>query len=185
MTVLSGAVRLRYFAGCGDSGNLVRYTVPLTRTPCNFGGFRPWFVCPGVVGEVPCDRRAAKLYLKGRYFLYRHCHDLVYASQRESFRTAPIDRAHRIRRRLGASANTTQPFPPTATVKSVDPDTIMDRASRGSPSTVEPAYRFYRYEQRCIYLRSECWPVPTVLSPLAAALHPPAALGLPISAGLR
>ena len=76
------------------------------------GGFSPWFVCPGEVDGVPCDRRAAKLYLKGRYCFCRRCHDLAYSSQREAFSTAPIDRAHGIRRRLGASADTTQPFPP-------------------------------------------------------------------------
>jgi hypothetical protein len=64
------------------------------------------------VDGFPYDRRAAKLYLKGRYFFCRRCYDLAYSSQREAFSTAPIDRAHGIRRRLGASADTTQPFPP-------------------------------------------------------------------------
>lgn len=46
-------------------------------TPCNFGGERPWFVCPG------CGRRAAILYEDGGRLLCRRCLDLAYRSQRE------------------------------------------------------------------------------------------------------
>jgi hypothetical protein len=51
----------------------------LERTPCNFGGYRYWFLCPG----KHCGRRVSRLYGLGRYFLCRHCHDLAYASQNE------------------------------------------------------------------------------------------------------
>ncbi len=60
----------------------VSYQVPVVWVPCNFGGQRPLFVCPGTrCGE----RRVAKLYLPpgGRYFLCRRCHDLSYRSRQE------------------------------------------------------------------------------------------------------
>jgi hypothetical protein len=56
----------------------VCFKAPISWTPCNYGGKRPWFKCPG------CGRRAAKLYLVSRYFLCRHCNNLAYSSQRES-----------------------------------------------------------------------------------------------------
>lgn len=74
----ASAVELSYFRGSEGRKEDVCYAVPLSWTPCNFGGSRPWFVCPGAVNGVSCGRRVAKLYLKGRYFLCRHCHDLAY-----------------------------------------------------------------------------------------------------------
>lgn len=55
-------------------------------TPTQFGGERPWFICPLVVREVPCGRRCTKLYLPpgARYFGCRRCHDLTYASSQEA-----------------------------------------------------------------------------------------------------
>jgi hypothetical protein len=38
------------------------------------------------VDGVACGRRVRKLYLSGRYFGCRHCHELTYASSRESDR---------------------------------------------------------------------------------------------------
>jgi len=63
---------------------------PLAWTACNFGGSRPWFVCPG------CDQRAAILYwdeedMPAGELLCRRCLDLGYRSQRED----EIDRAKR------------------------------------------------------------------------------------------
>jgi hypothetical protein len=81
--------------------------VPLSWTACNFGGERPWFVCPG----AGCGRRVAILYGPGRYFLCRHCYDLVYESQRENAIYRALRRAQAIRERLGGSANMTKPFP--------------------------------------------------------------------------
>ncbi len=39
------------------------YNVDLVTTPCNFGGFRCWFICPLVVNGQLCKRRVGKLYL--------------------------------------------------------------------------------------------------------------------------
>jgi len=81
--------------------------VLLSWTVRNFGGERPWFVCPG----AGCGRRVALLYGPGRYFLCRHCYDLRYESQREDKTHRALRRAQKIRERLGGSANMTEPFP--------------------------------------------------------------------------
>jgi len=85
----------------------VREPVSLGWTACNFGGERPWFVCPG----AGCGRRVAILYGPGRYFLCCHCYDLVYESQRENSTIRALRRAQEIREKLGGSANMTEPFP--------------------------------------------------------------------------
>src|SRR3712207_2542882 len=51
----------RHRTGPGGEWEDVRETVPLDRTACNFGGKRPWFLCPGVVGDERCGRRVAVL----------------------------------------------------------------------------------------------------------------------------
>ncbi|AZR42982.1 hypothetical protein MTMN5_03549 [Marinobacter salarius] len=53
--------------------------INLTRTPCNFGGYRPWFICPG----DQCGRRVAILY-GPHSMLCRHCWGIAYQSQRET-----------------------------------------------------------------------------------------------------
>ena len=91
---------------CGEWEE-VEEAVALEWTPCNFGGERPWFVCPGVA----CGRRVAILYVQGKYFLCRHCYDLRYESQREDKMDRALRRAQKIRKRLGGSANMSEPFP--------------------------------------------------------------------------
>src|SRR3712207_6748910 len=68
----------RYRNGPGGEWQDVREPVPLAWTACNFGGERPWFVCPG----AGCGRRVAVLYGPGRYFLCRHCYELDRKSTR-------------------------------------------------------------------------------------------------------
>lgn len=50
-------------------------TVALARTRCNYGGTRPWFICP-VRGE-----RVAVLFMRAGRFACRHCQRIAYASQ--------------------------------------------------------------------------------------------------------
>ncbi len=85
----------------------VREPVSLEWTPCNFGGERPWFLCPG----AGCGRRVAVLYAPGRYFLCRHCYDLSYQSQRDNVMYRALYKAQAIRERLRGSANMMEPFP--------------------------------------------------------------------------
>ncbi|MDP9478069.1 MAG: hypothetical protein M3R38_20705 [Actinomycetota bacterium] len=70
----------------------------LAWTPCNFGGERPWFVCPG----KGCDRHVAILYGPGR-LLCRQCRDLAYESQREDRIDRAKRRAEKARSRLPPS----------------------------------------------------------------------------------
>jgi hypothetical protein len=97
----------RHRSGSGGEWEEAREPVPLTWTACNFGGERPWFICPG----ARCGRRVAILYGPGRYFLCRHCYDLRYESQREDKTHRALRRAQKIREQLGGSANMTEQFP--------------------------------------------------------------------------
>ena len=89
----------------GPAGMVVR--IQLERTHPHFGGLRWWFRCPG----HDCGRRVALVYAAGREFICRRCLGLAYESQRENRRFRALRRAQKIRVRLGASANITQPFP--------------------------------------------------------------------------
>lgn len=85
-------VELRY-AVAGES---FHYAVQVAWTPCNFGGARPWFLCP----SLRCGRRVAILY-GGKHFLCRHCHNLAYPCQREELADRALRRANKIRVRAG------------------------------------------------------------------------------------
>lgn len=78
-------------------GKSYRYSVQLTRTPCNYGNFRHWWLCP------LCSKRVSVLYCAGSY-VCRHCLSVPYGSQLQQ----PIDRlfsrAGAIRSRLGWQA---------------------------------------------------------------------------------
>ena len=75
-------------------GESYSYSIRLSRTACNYGGYRYWFNCPS------CSKRAAVLYCIGTY-VCRHCTRANYGSQLEQ----PIDnlfrRLNAIRVRLG------------------------------------------------------------------------------------
>jgi hypothetical protein len=87
----------RYRSGGGD-WRPVEYPVRLARTPCTYGGARPWFLCPA----AGCGRRVALLYLGGSgIFACRHCYQLAYACQRETDDDRATRRADKIRERLG------------------------------------------------------------------------------------
>ena len=75
-----GVLTLDYLAG----GEPVTIPVPLLHTRPNYGGRRPWFLCPLAKAGVPCGRRVGKLYLRDRLFGCRHCHELTYRSAQEA-----------------------------------------------------------------------------------------------------
>ncbi|MBL1430685.1 MAG: hypothetical protein COA60_004100 [Robiginitomaculum sp.] len=76
----------------------------LTRTKCNYGGFRTWFKCPD------CKKKIAVLYWQN-YFKCRKCTKLHYASQYKSEWDRLCVKAKKIRRDLEGSENMSQPFP--------------------------------------------------------------------------
>ena len=59
------------------------YRVWLHAVSCRFGGRRFYFVCPLVRNNVPCSRKVSVMYLDGKWFGCRKCHNLAYGSQQE------------------------------------------------------------------------------------------------------
>ena len=95
----SGQLILTYRHRSGDKDwKDESYPVRLDWTHCNYGGKRPWFLCPA----RGCGRRVAVLY-GGRVFACRHCYQLAYPSQRENSGYRAARRADRIREKLGWS----------------------------------------------------------------------------------
>lgn len=66
----------------------LNYEIPLTKTPCRFGGFRYWFCCPATNNGDQCKKCVGVLYKTpfSDYFACRHCHQLTYASSKLSGR---------------------------------------------------------------------------------------------------
>jgi hypothetical protein len=78
----TGTLRLIYSIKAANAD--LDYSVRLVTTGCHLGGVRWWLTCPLIRNNVACGRRVRKLYLSGRYFGCRHCHDLTYRSRQES-----------------------------------------------------------------------------------------------------
>lgn len=91
-----GQIILTYQHQRGENGwENESYSVRLDWSECNFGGVRPWFLCPA----MNCNRRVAILY-GGSIFACRHCHRLAYESQREASYDRAARRVNKIRERL-------------------------------------------------------------------------------------
>ena len=82
----------------------MRYDVRIEWTACNYGGSRPWFLCPS------CWRRVAVLYLPGKIAACRTCYNICYSSQCENYSDRAWRRMAKIEARLGESGN--NDFPP-------------------------------------------------------------------------
>jgi hypothetical protein len=92
---------------CGsDERKSEEYPVYLDWTPCNYGGKRPWFLCPA----LGCSRRVAVLY-GGGIFACRRCHHLAFESQREQSHYRALRRTQAIRMKLGGSGSMAELFP--------------------------------------------------------------------------
>ena len=76
------------------------HRIALNWTAVNFGGERPWFLCP-VAG---CQRRAAILCLVHGQFMCRNCAGLAYQSQHKDPEFRKLQRANKIRQRLGGAS---------------------------------------------------------------------------------
>ncbi len=70
------------------------YSIQVSKTPCNYGNYRYWLLCP------KCSKRTSVLYCAGLY-VCRHCINACYGSQLQQ----PIDRIYSklnaIRARMG------------------------------------------------------------------------------------
>jgi hypothetical protein len=85
-------------------------TVPLVWASCNYGGRRVWFCCP----EPDCHRRVAVLHLGRRNrtrFGCRRCAGLRYGSEVGGPQRRLIQKAQKIRQKLGRSESLLEPFP--------------------------------------------------------------------------
>lgn len=71
------AVRL-FYTHTADGGEPIRrdYEVSIERTPCTYGGSRPWFRC------LNCGRRSRFLYLTASLFICRLCARLTHWTRR-------------------------------------------------------------------------------------------------------
>jgi hypothetical protein len=84
--VENDCLRLIYrYRDYGEEWQDVKERVYLDWTRCNYGGRRPWFLCP------LCGRRVGILAAAGKLFLCRHCYRLKYWSQLET----DLDRTNR------------------------------------------------------------------------------------------
>jgi hypothetical protein len=72
---------IRFIYARTEGGNDFDYKVPITTTPCRYGGVRYWFKCSLSRDGVYCGRRVGILYKVGDYFGCRHCYNLTYASR--------------------------------------------------------------------------------------------------------
>jgi hypothetical protein len=80
----------------GEQLEPIQLRVGLTFTLCNYGGQRPWFLCP----MPECGLRVAILHLVGLYFGCRDCHSIDYMSQRMNRPQRASHRIQQIRTRL-------------------------------------------------------------------------------------
>lgn len=71
-------------------GKAYNYEISLSRTPCHYGGYRHWFICPH------CGKRVGVLYCAGLY-VCRHCIGANYQTQLEQ----PLERVRRKKYKVG------------------------------------------------------------------------------------
>lgn len=76
-------LRIHYTQTDRDTGEKkdFDYKIPLTTTPCRYGGKRYWFICPWYKNSEYCGKRVGTLYKDGDYFACRQCYNLTYASR--------------------------------------------------------------------------------------------------------
>jgi hypothetical protein len=86
-----GYLRLQYAV----DGEGQEQRISVVRTPCHFGGSRPWFRCP-VRGE-----RVAVLYLRAGRFACRHCQCIAYLSQSEDVVGRSWRKQSKVEKQLG------------------------------------------------------------------------------------
>ena len=72
--IISRQIRAKDNAIVVANGNQTQW-IRLTKTPCQLGGNRDWFLCPS------CDQRMAILYQRANRFACRHCQQISYQSQ--------------------------------------------------------------------------------------------------------
>ena len=104
---LDGALALDYrISRYGGEWEAISQSIRITKANCNYGGQRPYFICPAAVNGRYCGRRVGKLFLGSKYFVCRHCNNLAYSSQSEERHGRLLRRANKMRVALGGEAGT-------------------------------------------------------------------------------
>src|SRR5262249_45943468 len=88
-----------------DQGQLGSLFGQFSFSPTRFGGWRAWFRCPGC-------RQACRVLYGTNSLRCRKCRGLKYESQYQSSTFRWLDRARKIRRRLGDREPFDGPLPP-------------------------------------------------------------------------
>jgi len=88
-----------------DQGQLGSLFVQFSFSPTRFGGWRAWFRCPGC-------RQTCRILYGTNSLRCRKCRRLKYQSQYESSAFRGLDKARKIRRRLGGREPFDGPLPP-------------------------------------------------------------------------
>jgi hypothetical protein len=83
--------KTRYYGGEWEP---VEQVIKLAKTPCNYGGYRKWLVCPA------CNKRKAVLCLHDKLFYCRECCHYPYSSQCESKLDSLISKREKIAKRI-------------------------------------------------------------------------------------
>ncbi len=78
----------------GEDWQPVKQVIHIDTTACNYGGNRPWFLCPN------CGYRCAILYGADVLFLCRKCYNLPYSSQMQGELNRLIDQMHKLGYRI-------------------------------------------------------------------------------------
>lgn len=94
------SIRLYYRTGGGEH---IDEVVRLDLTPCNYGGTRPWFLCP------KCGRRVGVL-LGGPRFWCRHCHNVAYGVENESKLDRLLRKSEKLRTNVKANPGVARPI---------------------------------------------------------------------------
>jgi hypothetical protein len=96
----------RYLVLIELHNQVVVQQVPISWTPCHYGGARPWMHCPF------CEQRVARLF-KGfsGYFCRPCCGNPIYESQKRNQKARAYLQAYRTRQLLGGSRPVLDPVP--------------------------------------------------------------------------
>ena len=101
-------IELDYSIRRGESGpwTPIRERILLDYTECNYGGDRPWFLCPG------CRKRKAVLRSVAGRFRCNACNGVAYSSTREHQEDRMCRNVQAARRQLGAGPGPIWERPP-------------------------------------------------------------------------
>ncbi len=105
VTVYDGSITLDYqWTPYGSDPLPVSCSLSLDRTRCNFGGYRPWFICP------QCGQRCAVVYFgaRGGRYACRKCLRLAYLSEAEDSIGRLWRKQRKLEKRLGENGEKTR-----------------------------------------------------------------------------